>query len=174
MSADHRHASTHLEQILRSRDPNELSRQLMPKTDNHAPHVPGGTHVSPEVLDRRWQLLNAVPEVQENLLDERTLSQAEVYRHNIENFVGTVKVPLGLAGPLRVNGLFAQGDYYLPLATTEAALVASYHRGCQLVTAAGGCTAMLLNEGVGRAPGFAFADLADAGAFVAWALTQLD
>jgi hydroxymethylglutaryl-CoA reductase (NADPH) len=48
------------------------------------------------------------------------------YRRNIENFVGTVKLPVGVAGPLRVNGLLAQGDYYIPLATTEAALVASY------------------------------------------------
>ena len=73
-----------------------------------------------------------------------------------------MKVPVGLAGPLRVNGLFASGDYYVPLATTEAALVASYTRGAQLITEAGGCTAVLLNEGVSRAPGFAFATLAEA------------
>ena len=58
-----------------------------------------------------------------------------------------MKVPVGVAGPLRVNGLFAQGDYYVPLATTEAALVASYSRGSQVISACGGCTAMLLNEG---------------------------
>src|SRR5207237_222356 len=61
-----------------------------------------------------------------------------------------------------------------PARHADAPLLASDRRAGQLVTAAGGCTAMLLNEGVGRAPGFAFADLADAGAFVAWALTQLD
>jgi hydroxymethylglutaryl-CoA reductase (NADPH) len=41
------------------------------------------------------------------------------YKHNIENFIGAAKMPVGVAGPLRVNGLFAQGDYYVPLATTE-------------------------------------------------------
>ena len=51
----------------------------------------------------------------------------------------TVKLPVGLAGPLRINGLCAHGDFYLPLATTEAALVASYSRGCQTITEAGGC-----------------------------------
>jgi hydroxymethylglutaryl-CoA reductase (NADPH) len=96
----------------------------------------------------------------------------EQYRHNIENFIGSVKVPVGLAGPLRVNGLFAHGDYYIPLATTEAALVASYHRGAQLISEAGGCTAMLVNEGVSRAPGFAFRNLREAGLFVAWVLSS--
>ncbi|MGR5541450.1 hydroxymethylglutaryl-CoA reductase, partial [Vibrio campbellii] len=86
--------------------------------------------------------------------------------------IGTVNVPVGVAGPLRVNGLFAEGDYLVPLATTEAALVASYHRGSQLLTAAGGASAMLLNEGVTRTPGFAFYNLAEAGQFVAWAVTQ--
>jgi hydroxymethylglutaryl-CoA reductase (NADPH) len=57
----------------------------------------------------------------------------------------------------------------VPLATTEAALVASYSRGAQLITDAGGCAAVVLNEGVTRAPGFAFETLGDAAVFVAWA-----
>ncbi|MBI4641983.1 MAG: hydroxymethylglutaryl-CoA reductase, partial [Candidatus Tectomicrobia bacterium] len=92
----------------------------------------------------------------------------------IENFIGTAKVPVGLAGPLRVNGLFAQGDYYIPLATTEAALVASYNRGSQLISEAGGCTTIVLNEGVSRAPGFVFKDLIEAGQFVVWAISQFE
>jgi hydroxymethylglutaryl-CoA reductase (NADPH) len=79
-----------------------------------------------------------------------------------------------LAGPLRVNGAHALGDYYVPLATTEAALVASYSRGAQLITEAGGCTSVVLNEGVVRAPGFAFDTLADAALFVAWATASFD
>jgi hydroxymethylglutaryl-CoA reductase (NADPH) len=118
--------------------------------------------------------LAAPPESYEALLDPQTLEQRERYQHNIENFIGTVKVPVGLAGPLRVNGLFAQGDYYLPLATTEAALVASYSRGSQLISAAGGCTAMLLNEAVSRAPGFAFQNLQEAGRFVIWVTGQME
>ena len=73
-----------------------------------------------------------------------------------------------------MNGLFAHGDYYVPLATTEAALVASYSRGAQLISEAGGCSAAVLNEGVTRAPGFAFHSLRDAGVFMAWASTQYD
>jgi len=73
-----------------------------------------------------------------------------------------------------VNGLFAQGDYYVPLATSEAALVASYSRGAQLISEAGGATAVVMNEGVGRAPAFAFDTLENACLFAAWAATQVE
>src|SRR5439155_4655761 len=73
-----------------------------------------------------------------------------------------------------VAGAHARGDYYLPLATTEAALVASYSRGAQLITAAGGCATAVLAEGVSRAPGFAFGTLAQAAEFAAWVEMQTE
>jgi hydroxymethylglutaryl-CoA reductase (NADPH) len=160
--------------LLRSRSQEELIRQLAPKTADPSPKVPGGAHLSAETLERRWQLLSVPQECRDNLLDPQTAAQVERYRHNIENCIGTVKVPVGLVGPLRVNGLFAQGDYYVPLATTEAALVASYSRGAQLISEAGGCSTVLLNEGVSRAPGFAFRTLQECGSFVVWATAQMD
>src|SRR5262245_50121719 len=51
---------------------------------------------------------------------------------NVENFIGVAQVPIGLAGPLRINGEHATGDFYAPLATTEGTLVASYSRGMRL------------------------------------------
>lgn len=83
--------------------------------------------------------------------------------------IGTIKVPVGIAGPLRINGLHARGDFLVPLATTEAALVASYARGADIVTRAGGASAALLSEGIVRSPAFVFADIVEAGSFVAWA-----
>lgn len=62
----------------------------------------------------------------------------EGFSRSIENYVGTLKVPVGIAGPSRVNGLFAQGDYYIPLETMEGALVASFDRGARLLSEAGG------------------------------------
>ncbi|EKO3379397.1 hydroxymethylglutaryl-CoA reductase [Vibrio fluvialis] len=124
-------------------------------------------------VQQRWEKL-ALSSAQDALFDPVTEQQMMAYEKNIEYFIGTVKVPVGVAGPLRINGLHANGDYLIPLATTEAALVASYHRGSRLITAAGGASAMLLNEGVSRTPVFAFYNLAQAGQFVAWVTTQYD
>lgn len=108
------------------------------------------------------------------LADEQTLADAEGYSANIEAMIGTTKVPVGVIGPLLINGLNANGAYYVPLATTEAALVASYARGAAVVTKSGGVTTGLLNEGVLRSPGFKFASLIDAGLFVAWVTRSVD
>ena len=93
---------------------------------------------------------------------------------NIENYIGMAQVPIGVAGPLRIVGSAAQGDFYVPLATTEGALVASYHRGARACYMAGGITSICLTEGVQRSPVFKFANLADLGLFVAWLLPQVD
>jgi len=169
-----RRASSHLERLLSTHTAKELGRLLEPKLENPSPKVPNGSELTLTRLEHRWQVIGARPETREALADPYTLAQTEHYWRNVENFIGCVKLPVGLAGPLRVNGLFAQGDYYIPLATTEAALVASYSRGAQLISEAGGCTAALLNEGISRAPGFAFRNLLEVGHFVSWAVSQID
>jgi hydroxymethylglutaryl-CoA reductase (NADPH) len=146
---------------------------LNPHFDKPTNKLTPSPYLTDKNITRRWDKL-ANPALQAELLDVHTQAQSHVYEKNIEHFIGTVKIPVGLAGPLRVNGLFAKGDYLVPLATTEAALVASYNRGAQLITACGGASAMLLNEGVTRTPAFAFYNLAEAGQFVAWAVTQYD
>ncbi|AOO83399.1 hydroxymethylglutaryl-CoA reductase [Bosea vaviloviae] len=108
------------------------------------------------------------------LADTQTLTDAAAYCANIEAMIGTLKLPLGVIGPLVINGLNANGAYYLPLATTEAALVASYARGAAVATKSGGVTTALLNEGVLRSPGFKFAGLIDAGLFVEWVTRNVD
>lgn len=98
----------------------------------------------------------------------------DTYNGNIENFIGTVKMPVGIIGPLRINGLNAHGDYHVPMATTEAALVASYARGAYAATKAGGVSTAMLYEGVIRAPAFVFGSLLDAGRFVEWVIVHVD
>jgi hydroxymethylglutaryl-CoA reductase (NADPH) len=124
-----------------------------------------------EFVQRRWTDLGYEYPPQA-LYGSDDKNQIDGYGKNIEYGIGTVKVPVGIAGPLRVNGIHAQGDFVIPLATTEAALVASYHRGSCLITKAGGAMSALLGEGVGRSPGFAFNSLLEAGQFIAWATSQ--
>lgn len=151
----------------------QFSAALTPHWVQPSTRLPRSAALNEQQVEKRWQQLDLAGAKAE-ILDMQTTQNMARYEKNIEHFIGTVKVPLGIAGPLRVNGLHAKGDYAIPLATTEAALVASYHRGCRLITRAGGASAMLLNEGVTRTPVFAFANLAQAGQFVGWLTTQYD
>ncbi|KAB1198611.1 MULTISPECIES: hydroxymethylglutaryl-CoA reductase (NADPH) [Haloferax] len=93
---------------------------------------------------------------------------AEVAESAIENMVGAIQVPMGVAGPVTVNGGAISDEKYLPLATTEGALLASVNRGCSVINAAGGATARVLKSGMTRAPVFRVADVAEAEALVSW------
>jgi hydroxymethylglutaryl-CoA reductase (NADPH) len=87
---------------------------------------------------------------------------------NVESFIGVAQVPIGVAGPLRVDGEHAQGDYLVPLATTEGTLVASYNRGMKLCREAGGITTTILDDRMQRAPVFSFESAREARAFAIW------
>jgi hydroxymethylglutaryl-CoA reductase (NADPH) len=87
---------------------------------------------------------------------------------NIENMLGAVQVPMGVAGPVAINGGALSGERYLPMATTEGALIASINRGCSVVTDAGGATARVTKSGMTRAPVFRVRDVAEAEALVSW------
>lgn len=174
MPTDHRHAAASLARLLVANSADDLAKRLAPKPGTPYERFPGGTAVDAAAVERRWAALDVSSATRRALLDEATAADAETYRHNVEAFIGTVKTPVGIAGPLLVNGTCASGMYQVPLATTEAALVASYGRGAQLITEAGGCAAVLVNDGVTRAPAFTFATLHEAGQFIAWTLEQLD
>ena len=87
---------------------------------------------------------------------------------NIENFIGVAQVPIGIAGPLLVDGEHARGTFYVPLATTEGTLVASYNRGMKLVYAAGGVRTTVVADVMQRAPAFGFDSAREARAFGEW------
>jgi hydroxymethylglutaryl-CoA reductase (NADPH) len=90
----------------------------------------------------------------------------EAMRGNIENPIGAVQVPLGVAGPLLIHGEHAQGAFYVPLATTEGALVRSYERGAAAITRAGGATVRLYIDENRVTPVFVFDGVAEAADFV--------
>jgi hydroxymethylglutaryl-CoA reductase (NADPH) len=174
MAASQQEAQKHVENLAAGLSAEEIARRLGAKYYSSPPRVPGATQTDPVVVEKRWSLVPQASGTRDAVADDATLDQHVLFERNIENFIGTVKIPVGLAGPLRVNGLAAQGDFYIPLATTEAALVASYHRGAAIVTLAGGCTTLILNEGVGRSPAFAFASLVEAGTFAQWCLAHVE
>mgnify|MGYP000633953033 FL=1 len=93
---------------------------------------------------------------------------------NIENMVGAAQIPLGIAGPLPVDGEATSDDFYLPLATTEGALVASVNRGAAAIRDAGGADAQILKRGMTRAPVFSVANVEEAAAVADWVRASFD
>jgi hydroxymethylglutaryl-CoA reductase (NADPH) len=87
---------------------------------------------------------------------------------NVEHFIGVAQVPIGLAGPLLVDGEHAHGEFYVPLATTEGTLVASYNRGMRLLHEAGGVRTTIVADHMQRAPAFLFPSAREARAFSRW------
>ena len=152
----------------------DAAGRLAPDTSPAAPRVANSADASPSTLDPRWAALPSPAQAARAALSAAAAPDPERYAHNIENLIGFAQIPTGVAGPLRVRGLHARGDYYVPLATTEAALVASYNRGAHAASEAGGCAAILLGEGVTRSPGFVFETAGDCGRFSAWLVTQTD
>lgn len=81
-----------------------------------------------------------------------------------ENVIGYLPLPVGVAGPLDING----SSFYLPMATTEGVLVASTNRGATAINASGGVTTTLLDDGMTRGPALRFPGLPRAAAFKHW------
>lgn len=153
-------------------DPVRAAERLKPRQERLPDSLRLERHPTEKSIERIWARLtkdNAAAHASRELLaSQADVAVADCYAKNIENFAGTIKVPFGIAGPLRINGLNAHGDYFVPLATTEAALVASYARGALAATRCGGISAAMLTEGVLRSPAFVFENLLDAGAFIDW------
>jgi hydroxymethylglutaryl-CoA reductase (NADPH) len=97
-----------------------------------------------------------------------TAFTADEARPNIENLVGATHLPLGIAGPSRVNGGHANGSYYVPFATTEGTLVSTYQYGMRAITEAGGANAHVLADSLDITPCFLLADARQAISFARW------
>ncbi|WP_411826474.1 hydroxymethylglutaryl-CoA reductase [Luteolibacter sp. AS25] len=163
----------HANRILDGSSMEEAAARLLPDLSAPSCELPSWGKISNERAYKAFGKLNISREISNVLLDGEK-EDLTTYQGNIENAIGLLKMPLGVAGPLRINGLSAKGDFPIPLATTEAALVASYHRGCRTITAAGGCSAIVLNESISRAPAFIFESSTDACRFVVWAVDHFE
>jgi hydroxymethylglutaryl-CoA reductase (NADPH) len=100
--------------------------------------------------------------------------EPDVLPGNLESFSGVAQVPIGFAGPLLVAGEHAQGEFFVPMATTEGTLVASYNRGMRLTREAGGILTTVVDDAMQRAPCFVFRDARAARAFGHWVERNFD
>ena len=107
-------------------------------------------------------------------VEATAVDPANAVESNVENMIGTVEVPLGVAGPLPVAGGATDDEHYLPLATTEGALVASVNRGCSILRASDGANVRVTKRSMTRAPVFRVADVVEAEAVVSWVRENRD
>lgn len=98
----------------------------------------------------------------------------ETFRGHIEHFAGLCMLPVGMAGPLIIQGEHADGSFYVPMATTEGTLVASYNRGLRAGRQGGGFWAKVLEEAVQRCPLFKFTTAREGFSFIQWIESQKD
>ncbi len=170
-------ASAILERILAGGTPEDRLQRLKPRSPQEhplPPHPPAAAEHTAEALERRRAFLRERGIVIDQLAGQGPEVEPEDLEGNIESLVGFARVPVGVIGPLRINGSEARGDFYVPMATTEGALVASYQRGAEVISRAGGASALCITEAVSRAPCFVFNDLTEAASFLAYAIPQYD
>lgn len=122
---------------------------------------------STDIIDRRVDYIRDRTGIDIPSITHYSVEPGDV-RGNIENFIGVAQVPVGVAGPLRVNGEYADGEFLIPLATTEGTLVASYNRGIKVLNLSGGVKTTIQDDAMQRAPVFIFDSAREAREFSRW------
>ncbi len=130
--------------------------------------IPVPLDYSVEGIKRRQSYLCERTGADLEVLKKMNYEGAEKYQGNIENFFGFCQLPLGVAGPVKVNGAHASGSFYVPMATTEGALVASIARGAEVVNLAGGANVQIVADSVARTPVFTFETVSEMFEFSEW------
>lgn len=127
---------------------------------------------NPEVILRRRALIEQSSGVKLNHILHYSFDP-HLVNGNCENFVGVAQVPMGFAGPLHVRGEHANGEFLIPLATSEGTLVASYNRGIKVLNLCGGVQSTVVADAMQRAPVFVFPNARAGREFVNWIAANL-
>lgn len=127
-----------------------------------------------QAADIRRRAIEAMCHVELPHLGHYSFDTERASRRNCENLFGVAQVPMGIVGPLAVRGDITNEEVYVPLATTEGALVASTNRGCSAIRAAGGVRVSVEDVGMTRAPVFHTGGIDETRRFLAWVEAHTD
>ncbi|MEM8525733.1 MAG: hydroxymethylglutaryl-CoA reductase [Bacteroidota bacterium] len=177
MAKEHRSVQNILNQIEEQQSVEQFAKQLFPLSEKEVEGLENSTYPTRSTHSGQQARLAYLEEkgmTLNHIAGRKSTPNAEALAGNIENFIGMAQIPIGLAGPLLVRGMYANGDFHVPLATTEGALVASYSRGMKACRLSGGITSVCLSEGVQRSPFFKFDTIMTVGLFVKWVHQHLD
>ena len=121
-----------------------------------------------DAVEARRSSLEEFSRVSLKNIGSSSLDYPSLVGKNAENVIGSVEIPLGVIGPLRINGRYADGDFYIPMATTEGALIASVGRGAKAASSSGGVNARILKDEMTRGPVFRLDSVSDSEEFLKW------
>ena len=144
-----------------------------PERENKIPRIPQDDY-SKEAIEKRQKFVEKLTGTDISLLVQAPPSDKNIFRGNIENLTGFAQVPIGIAGPVTINGEHAKGAFLAPLATTEGTLTASYNKGIKLINEAGGANCRVVSDSMQRAPVFIFESVKEATLFARWLKTVDD
>ncbi len=145
---------------LASAAPPDMDQARRPEALPRIPRHPTDDHAPGAVAERRALCERAAGRALEHLAG-RPVALEEA-RGKIENLIGYAQIPVGIAGPLRVDTSEGMLEVYVPMATTEGAMVASYSRGMRVLAEAGGARARTTREGLSQHPMLVYRDLSSA------------
>jgi len=128
---------------------------------------------SPEIIRQRQAVIRQLTGMEPQHIAHYSFDP-HIAKGNCESFVGVAQVPIGCAGPLRVRGEHADGEFLIPLATSEGTLVASHNRGIKVLNASGGVKCTVVADAMQRAPVFVFADARAGREFVTWVNAHIE
>jgi len=172
MTTSSKNVNNLIKEIKKERPIDEFGKLLSPRTDRELKQMKymklKNSYTESGIRERIKNLSKHVSSDIDHISGKVKIKDFSVLKGHIENFIGMAQIPIGVAGPLLINGAFSNGSFYIPLATTEGALVASYNRGMKACYLSGGITSVCLTELVQRSPLFKFEDIFTVGRFIVW------
>lgn len=142
--------------------------------DSTLRRLPATTDSSREGAEMRREKLRAAGFAIDHLAGDAAEPDPATLAGRVEGFIGYARIPLGVAGPVRIRGAAAEGEFFVPLATSEGTLVASFQHAFNVINRCGGAAALCTQERVARAPCFEFESVKQAGAFALWLPGQIE
>ncbi|MDO5852216.1 MAG: hydroxymethylglutaryl-CoA reductase (NADPH) [Methanobacteriaceae archaeon] len=130
------------QEIIKKLEKNEIK---LHKVDQYASNANEATDIRREFIEKQSQ-------TELKNISKYSIDMTETTQKNIENSIGTIQIPVGVTGPLKINGDSFKGETYVPLATTEGALLASVNRGCSVIRKSGGVDVSVISDKMTRSP----------------------
>lgn len=172
MTTSSKNVNNLIKEIKKERPVDEYAQHLSARTEEEVNELDfisiDNSYTEPGIKNRIDSLEKHLKKEFNHISGKERISDYSSLKGHIENYIGMAQVPIGVAGPLLINGAFSQGLFYIPLATTEGALVASYNRGMKACLMSGGISTICLTELMQRSPLFKFENIFTVGRFIIW------